>query len=250
MLNCQLEAEPRSNRPNTSPETTSACTTPYAASSSLPASIRSGGQGLSGSASNNGGIVIDLGSLNSVTLTDPDSGLVRVGAGARWSQVASALSPHDLVISSGDHGNVGVGGLATAGGIGWLVRTYGLTIDHVRAATVVLPSGEVVRADTTEPDLFWAVRGAGSFVVTDFEIEAMRLPGTRVGQVMIEIDKEGSSLRRWSDFMADAPRELTMSGILTSSGSNLILAMTAVVAEQDPRVAAAVLAPLNEHRGT
>ncbi|GEM31505.1 FAD-binding protein [Nocardia neocaledoniensis NBRC 108232] len=224
----------------------------YAASTDLPVSIRSGGHGLSGSASNDGGIVVDLGALNTVSVTDPATGIVRVGAGARWSQVASALSPHELVISSGDHGNVGVGGLATAGGIGWLVRSYGLTIDHVRAATVVLPNGEVVRADAAEPDLFWAIRGAGSYVgvVTDFDIEAEHLPGLQVGQVMIEVDDAGTALRRWSEYMAEAPRELTMSGILTMSGSRVVLAMTAVVAEADPRAAAAMLAPLSNHRGT
>ncbi len=103
---------------------------------------------------------------------------MRVEAGARWAQVAQALAPHGLAISSGDHGNVGVGGLATAGGIGWLVRHYGLTIDHVRAVEVVLPDGTQVRADAaTEPDLLWVMRGAGAGagIAVAFEIEAIEL---------------------------------------------------------------------------
>ncbi len=225
----------------------------YAGASELPLSVRSGGHGLSGSSSNDGGIVIDLGALNGVTILDQTTRLVRVGAGARWAHVASELTQRALAISSGDHGNVGVGGLATAGGIGWLVRSYGLTIDHVWAATVVLPSGEVVRADPTEPDLFWAVRGAGSYVgvVTDLEIHAMHLPGVQVGRVVIEVDEEGTALERWSRFMADAPRELTMSGILTAAGvsGRPVLALTAVVASLDPPVASASLAPLLGGRG-
>jgi FAD/FMN-containing dehydrogenase len=100
---------------------------------------------------------------------------VHVEPGARWLDVARTLQPHGLGISSGDYGGVGVGGLATAGGAGWLVREHGLTIDHVRAVEMVLADGSSVRADaTTLPDLFWAVRGAGSNfgVVTAFEIAA------------------------------------------------------------------------------
>ncbi|QIG43920.1 FAD-binding oxidoreductase [Nocardioides anomalus] len=227
----------------------------YAAATRLPVSIRSGGHGLDGLSSNDGGIVVDLGAMNSVSLLEAPAGaeppLVRVGAGARWAQVASALAPYELAISSGDHGNVGVGGLATAGGLGWLVRTYGLTVDHVRAATVVLPSGEVLRADDAEPDLLWAVRGAGSFVgvVTDLDIEPMRLPAVQLSQVVIELDDHGVALRRWSGFMHTAPRELTMSGIVAASGHQLVLVLTAVFAGADPRAADAALAPLFARRG-
>ncbi|WP_106814799.1 FAD-binding oxidoreductase [Microbacterium timonense] len=218
----------------------------YAAGTELPVSIRSGGHGLAGTSSNDGGIVVDLSRMDTVTVLDRPSGLVRVDAGARWAQVASALAPHGLAVSSGDHGGVGVGGLATAGGIGWLVRQYGLTIDHVRAATVVLPSGELVRADEANPDLLWAVRGAGSYVgvVTDLDIEAMELPGIQVGQVVIEVDREGRALVEWSRFLQAAPRELTMSGVLATSGGGLVLVLTAVFAGTDARRAQAALVPL------
>lgn len=224
----------------------------YAAATSGPVSVRSGGHGLSGASSNDGGVVIDLGRLNEVTVLDRAARLVRVGAGARWAEVAAALALHRLAISSGDHGNVGVGGLATAGGLGWLVRTYGLTVDHVQGATVVLPSGEVVRADRSSPDLLWAVRGAGSYVgvVTDLDIEAMDLPGLHVGHLAIEVDGEGAALHRWSRLLAEAPRELTMSGILTSDhAGRLVLALTAVVATADARAADAALAPFLGRRG-
>jgi hypothetical protein len=218
----------------------------YAAGTDRPVSVRSGGHGLTGRSSNDGGTVIDLHRMADVEVIDRETGLVRVGTGARWAQVASALARHDLAISAGDHGGVGVGGLATAGGIGWMVREYGLTIDHLRAATVVLPDGRIVRADAEhEPDLFWAVRGAGSYVgiVTELEIEAMRLPGVSVGQLAIEIDPAGEGLRRWSEFMAEAPRALTMNGVLGVSSGRPILVLTAVVASEDPRLADDLLEP-------
>ncbi|WP_247676643.1 FAD-dependent oxidoreductase, partial [Micromonospora sp. M51] len=109
----------------------------YAREQRLPIAVRSGGHGLSGASSNNGGMVIDLSMLNRVQVIDERAGLVRVEAGARWANVAKALAPYGLVISSGDYGGVGVGGLATGGGVGWLVRAHGLTVDRVRAVEVV-----------------------------------------------------------------------------------------------------------------
>src|SRR5699024_12013984 len=91
--------------------------------------------------------------------------LVRLGPGARWGEVAAALQPYGWAITSGDYGGVGVGGLATTGGIGFLGRAHGLTIDHVRAVEMVLADGSVVRASEDEnPDLLWAARGAGCTV--------------------------------------------------------------------------------------
>ena len=75
---------------------------------------------------------------------------MRVGPGARWIDVARALAPHGLAISSGDYGGVGVGGLATAGGIGWFAREHGLTIDHLRSVDVVLVDGSLVRASAVD----------------------------------------------------------------------------------------------------
>jgi hypothetical protein len=219
----------------------------YARESDLPVSVRSGGHGLAGRSSNDGGIVVDLSALRAVEVLDAASGLVRVQAGARWATVAARLRPHGLVISSGDHGNVGVGGLATAGAVGWLARTYGLTIDHVRAAQVVLVDGTVVRADRDhESDLFWAVRGAGDGigVVTAFEIEATHLSDIGVAEIAVEADRAGDTLRRWSEDLAGAPRELTTNGMLLPDGSAFVLQLTAVVASDDPDRLRALVEPL------
>ncbi|MFD0743480.1 FAD-binding oxidoreductase [Phytohabitans flavus] len=181
----------------------------YARDRGLPVAVRSGGHGLSGRSSNNGGVVIDLSALNRIEVLDQRARRVRVEAGARWAQVAETLSGYGLAISSGDHGNVGVGGLATAGGVGWLVRRYGLTIDNIRAVDVVLADGTLMHADAEhEPDLFWAVRGAGAGVgiVVAFEIEALELSNVGYAQIVVETDRQGRTLTQWAEVMAEAPR--------------------------------------------
>jgi FAD/FMN-containing dehydrogenase len=219
----------------------------YARDSGLPIAVRSGGHGLSGRSSNDGGVVIDVSGLNEVRVLDRRTRLVRVGAGARWAEVAQALAPAGLAISSGDHGNVGVGGLATAGGVGWLVRDYGLTIDHVRAAEVVLADGRVVRTDAEhEPDLFWAVRGAGAGagIVTAFEIEAIELRGVAVTQLALGVDPDGSTLSHWAECLARAPRQLSTAAMLMSDGRHAVLSLTAVYAGPDVGLMRKAVAPL------
>jgi FAD/FMN-containing dehydrogenase len=103
-----------------------------------PLSIRSGGHGISGRSTNDGGIVVNLSKLNTIQVLDRSTRRVRIGPGARWMEVAAALARYGWALSSGDYGGVGVGGLATAGGIGWLARKHGLTIDHLRAVEMVL----------------------------------------------------------------------------------------------------------------
>ena len=219
----------------------------YARERNLPLSVRSGGHGLSGRATNDDGVVIDLSGMNRVDVIDRKARIVRVEAGARWAQVAQALTPYGLAISSGDHGNVGVGGLATGGGVGWLVRQYGLTIDHIRAAEVVLADGRVVRADAdNEPDLLWAVRGAGSGVgvVVAFEIEALELRDVGIAQLAVGLDREGRALRRWADYMASAPRELSTAVTLVPHGRSAVASITAVVAGASERRLRAAVQPL------
>lgn len=219
----------------------------YAREQRLPIAVRSGGHGLSGASSNNGGLVIDLSMLNRVRVLDERSGLVRVEAGARWANVAAALAPYSLVISSGDHGNVGVGGLATGGGVGWLVRSYGLTIDRVRAVEVVLADGTLVRADAEhEPELFWLVRGAGAGagIVVAFEIEATEQRNVGVAQLVIEAHPDGRTVREWAGYLAQAPRELSAAAVLFAEGRSALMSVTAVVAAESLRRARPLVEPL------
>lgn len=185
----------------------------------LALSVRSGGHGLSGQATNDGGLVIDLTLLNTVQVLDQERHLVRIGAGARWGDAAKALAPHGLAISSGDTNQVGVGGLTLGGGIGWMVRTYGLTIDSLVAADIVTADGRALRVSADEhPDLFWAIRGGGGNfgVVTSFDFQAHPIREIVGGSVIYDPAEAEPVLTAWAAAMRDAPEELNSTIVLFS----------------------------------
>ncbi|MEV1176280.1 FAD-binding protein [Nonomuraea sp. NPDC049784] len=150
--------------------------------------------------------------LDAIEVLDRPGRLVRIGPGARWMDVAAALRPYGWALSSGDYGGVGVGGLATAGGIGFLGRDHGLTIDHLRAVEMVLADGSVVRASEAEnADLFWAVRGAGANfgIVTAFEFQVDEVGDVGWAQLVMDARDTTTFLERWGAVQEAAPRDLT-----------------------------------------
>jgi FAD/FMN-containing dehydrogenase len=184
----------------------------YAAGAGLVLSVRGGGHAFAGFGTNDGGVVIDLSQLASVEIVDSERHLVRIGGGATWGQVAAALAPHGLAISSGDTRSVGVGGLTLTGGIGWKVRKYGLALDNVAAAEVVTADGEVVHASATEhPELFWAIRGGGGNfgIVTAFDFVAHQTTDVFFGRIAFPAAEVATVLRGWADHLRTAPEELT-----------------------------------------
>ncbi|WP_343946850.1 FAD-binding oxidoreductase, partial [Pseudonocardia zijingensis] len=221
----------------------------YARRHDVPLGVRSGGHGVSGRSTNDGGIVIDLGALNGIEVLDPATRRVRIGPGARWGEVAQALHPHGWAISSGDYGGVGVGGLATAGGIGYLAREHGLTIDHLRAVEVVLADGSVVRADDHHhPDLFWGVRGAGSAlgIVTSFEFTADEVGPLGYAQLTLDASDTSGMLRAYGSVVEAAPRDTTAFLILgpPRRGRPATATILAVVDSDDPATIVDRLQPL------
>lgn len=210
----------------------------FARTQPVPLSVRSGGHGISGRSTNDGGIVIDLSPMNRVEVLDEANRLVRIEAGARWGHVAQALQPHGWALTSGDYGGVGVGGLATAGGIGFLSRQHGLTIDHVRGVEIVLADGTVTRASESEnPDLFWAVRGAGfSFgVVTAFEFQVDEVGDVGFAQLVYDASDTADFLRRWGAAVEASPRDLTSFLIIGRPRSGRVIAQTmTVIDSEDP----------------
>ncbi|QAY59931.1 LLM class flavin-dependent oxidoreductase [Microbacterium protaetiae] len=215
---------------------------------SAPLAVRSGGHGISGRSTNDGGIVIDLRRLNTIEVIDEDRRLVRVGPGARWMQVAAVLAGHGWALSSGDYGAVGVGGLATAGGIGWLAREHGLTIDHVRAVEVVLADGTITRVDAaSDPELFWAMRGAGANmgIATSFEFEVDEVGPLGFAQLAFDASETAGFLVEWGRLVHDAPRELTSFLIMGPRrlGHPQVAQMLAVVDTPEPDDIIAVLQP-------
>ncbi|WP_224401713.1 LLM class flavin-dependent oxidoreductase [Pseudonocardia sp. ICBG1034] len=215
----------------------------------LPLSRRSAGHGLSGRSTNDGGIVIDVSPMNAVEVLDEAERRVRIGPGARWTDVATALARYGWAISSGDYGGVGVGGLATAGGIGYLARGHGLTIDRLRAVEMVLSDGSVVRAgDTENPDLFWAVRGAGANfgIVTAFEFVADEVGPVAFAALTQVVPDVAGYLVEWGRVVEESPRDLTGFLILPPpDGRRPAVALTRTVVESaDPDTVLARLQPL------
>ncbi|RJL27154.1 FAD-binding oxidoreductase [Bailinhaonella thermotolerans] len=184
----------------------------FAAATGLALSVRGGGHSFAGFATNDGGVVIDLGALAHVEIIDEARHRVRIGGGATWGQVAAALAPHGLAISSGDTKDVGVGGLTLSGGIGWKVRKHGLALDNLAAAEVVTAAGQVVRASAEEhPGLFWALRGGGGNlgIVTAFEFTAHPTTDVHFGKIVFPAAELPAVLTGWADHLRAAPAELT-----------------------------------------
>lgn len=183
----------------------------FAKENKLILSVRSGGHSGMGASTNNGGLVIDLGLLNTVEVIDEEKKLVRIGAGAVWRDVARTLTPHKLAVSSGDTGSVGVGGIGVGGGIGWMVRQYGLVLDNIVSADIVTAEGQLVHTSEDEnADLFWGIRGAGANfgVVTSFVIKAHPCDGIVGGTINYDIKDFKKVLKGWVQTMRKAPHEL------------------------------------------
>lgn len=178
----------------------------------VPLGIFSAGHGISGRSLNHGGLVIDVGAFNTIGGPDPTTGRVRIGPGARWVDVARALAPHGLAITSGDYGGVGVGGLATAGGIGWFAREHGLTIDHLHSVDVVLADGTLAHASQDEnPDLFWAMRGAGANfgIAVSFEFQPTTVGRVAFARLVFDATDTAAFLQAWGESTEAADRIVT-----------------------------------------
>jgi len=177
----------------------------------LPLTVRAGGHSIAGLTTVDRGLLLDLRLLDTVDV-DPTTRLVRVGGGATWGAVAQALRPHGLGLTAGDTASVGVGGLTLGGGIGWMVRRYGLAVDHLVGAEVVTASGAVVHASPEEhPDLFWALRGGGGGlgVVTRFDFRAHPVTDVVFGTVTFALDDPFTVLTAWRDRQRAADERLT-----------------------------------------
>jgi len=190
----------------------------YAARHDLPVAVRSGGHSPLDRSVGAGEMVIDLAHLDGVEVLDAGRRLVRVGGGATWGRVATALDPHGWAITAGDTTSVGVGGLTLGGGIGWMVRRYGLAIDNLVGARMVTADGRLLTTSHEDhPELFWALRGGGGNfgVVVDFDFHAQPVATVHFGSVSYRVDDPTDLLRRWRDAMRAAPDELSSTLALT-----------------------------------
>ncbi|MEJ8277833.1 FAD-binding oxidoreductase [Pseudonocardia spirodelae] len=170
----------------------------YARAARLEIAVRGGAHNSAGLSAGDGTLVVDLGALSAVHV-DPATRRVRVGGGALLRDMDAATQEHGLAVPAGEIGHTGVGGLTLGGGMGWLTRRAGLTVDRLRCAQVVTADGRVLRASAEEhPDLFWALRGGGGNfgVVTEFEFDAVETgPVVSFGMFFCGLD-EGPALLR------------------------------------------------------
>lgn len=186
----------------------------FAARAGLPVAVRSGGHGLSDDMFVDVAIMVDLSLLKGVSI-NADEGTARVQAGATSGDLAGPAHAHGLALTTGDTASVGIGGLASGGGIGFMVRKFGLTIDNLISAQVVTADGVIVTASETEnADLFWGVRGgAGNFgIVTEFEFRMAPVGQILGGAIVFPATRE--VIRGYVDYSPNAPEDLSTIGQL------------------------------------
>ena len=174
----------------------------------LELAIRSGGHSAKGDSTTEGGIVLDLGDMSKIEV-DPTTKTMWAEAGSSALAVTQAGAEHGLAIGFGDTGSVGIGGITLGGGVGYLGRKYGLTIDNLLAAEIVTAGGDLRRADAdTNADLFWAIRGGGGNfgVATRFQYRLVDLPGIVGGLLVLPATAE--TVERFITLSDEAPAEL------------------------------------------
>ncbi|MEV6904387.1 FAD-binding oxidoreductase [Amycolatopsis sp. NPDC051372] len=186
----------------------------FARENRIDLAVRGGGHNAGGLGIADDALVIDLSALRSTTV-DPETHTVRVDAGCTWGDVDHATVAFGMATPSGIIGSTGVGGLTLGGGIGYLARRFGLTVDNLLSADVVLADGSFVHAsEKSHPDLFWALRGGGGNfgVVTSFTFRCHDIGehGTIIGgPVLYSLDDTEDVLRWYRELLPSLPEELS-----------------------------------------
>jgi FAD/FMN-containing dehydrogenase len=183
----------------------------------MPLAVRSGGHSVAGQSVVDGGIVIDLADMRALEI-DPDRRTAWVETGLTTGEYTTAADAHGLATGFGDTASVGIGGLTLGGGIGYLARKYGLTIDSLLAADIVTADGELVRADAeSHPDLFWAIRGGGGNfgVATRFQFRLHPVDTIVGGMLMLPATPD--VVQSFIALSEAAPEELsTIANVMTA----------------------------------
>jgi len=195
----------------------------FARTHNLLVAIRGGGHNVAGTAACDDGVMIDL-SLMKAVRVDPPTRTARVQGGATWGDVDRETQVFGLVVPGGVVSTTGVAGLTLGGGMGWLMRKRGLSIDNLLSVDIVTADGQLIVASETEnADLFWGLRGGGGNfgVVTSFEFRAHPVgPTVLLCCPMYPADIGGKVLRTWREFMRQAPEELGSAVLFWSIPAN------------------------------
>src|SRR5581483_7578655 len=189
----------------------------FARAHELLVAVRGGGHSVAGHGTCDGGLVIDLSSMQAV-LVDPGERLAAVQPGLNWGGLDRATQAHGLAVTGGIVSTTGVAGLTLGGGIGWLMRKHGLTADNLLSADLVTAEGRFLHASAEQnAELFWGLqRGGGNFgIVTEFRFRLHQVgPIVLAGWVLYPQEKAPEVLRFYRDYAATAPYELTTIVIL------------------------------------
>ena len=184
----------------------------FARRANLAVAVRGGGHSFPGLSTCDGGIVIDLSPMKGIRV-DPIERTARVQAGALLGELDRETQAFGLAVPAGIVTHTGLAGLTLGGGIGWLRRKYGLTVDQLLAVDMITADGEFVKASSSEnPDLFWGIRGAGSNfgIVTAFEFRLNPVgPIVLAGPIFWPMEDSSKVLRFYRDWITDVPDELT-----------------------------------------
>jgi FAD binding domain len=183
----------------------------FARDRDLEIAVRGGGHNVAGTAVCDDGIVIDLSVMRAVTV-DPVERTAIVQGGALWADVDHETQAHGLATTGGIVSHTGVGGVSLGGGIGWLMRKHGLTVDNLVEAELITAEGDIIRASANDhPDLFWALRGGGGNfgIVSSFRFTLHSVgPTVMAGPVFWAAEDTTDVLRFYREFVADAPDAL------------------------------------------
>jgi FAD/FMN-containing dehydrogenase len=184
---------------------------------SVPLAVRGGGHSIPGQSVCDGGIVADLGGMRYAHV-DPAARTMRAGGGALLEDLARAGQDYGLAVPAGHISHTGIGGITTGGGVGWLQRRHGLTIDSLQSVQMVTADGEVVEADEhRNPDLFWGVRGGGGNfgVVTEFRFRAHPVgPIVLAGMLAFELDRAHEAIAASRALQDESNEDLTIFEVL------------------------------------
>jgi FAD/FMN-containing dehydrogenase len=181
----------------------------FARQHNLPLAVRSGGHSVPLLSMIEGAVVADLSAMKNVVI-DPEQRVAWVQAGATSGDLAPAAHAYGLALSTGDTSSVGMGGLATGGGIGYMVRKHGLAVDNMLSAQVVTADGEIVTASADEhSDLFWAIRGGGGNfgIITEFTFRLAPVGQVLGGALILPGTKD--VIRAYLEYSINAPDDLT-----------------------------------------
>ena len=219
----------------------------FARSGGFEVSVRGGGHNVAGRAVADGGVMIDLAEMKSITI-DPERAIASAQGGVTWNELNEAAAGYGFAVTGGAISTTGIAGLTLGGGLGWLMGKYGLACDNLMAVELVTAAGDVLQVDAeSHPDLLWALRGGGGNfgVATSFTYRLHPLSTVTGGLIAHPVDAGPDLLRFYRDAVADASDDLAVFAALVHApdGSGVKLAALVVCHAGQPDTATQELAP-------